>query len=84
MVIAKTIVLPGSWPRLVLEADLHDLFPLLAEGVLVADVDFDIGARVVEGVGVDALLDEGVAVLLAEVDALDALRAGSRCAPGRG
>ena len=65
--------LAGQLAGLVLEADLHDLFPLLAQRVLVADLDFDVRAGVVEAVGVDALLDEGVAVLLAEVHALDAL-----------
>ena len=65
---------------LVLEADLHDLFPLLAQGVLDADRDLDFGALVVEGVRVDALLDEGVAFLFAQVHALDAipLKAGLR------
>ena len=62
----------GQLAGLVLEAGLHDFLPLLAEGVLVADLDFDLRARVVEAVGVDALLDESVAVLLAEVHALDA------------
>ncbi len=63
----------GQLAGLILEADLHDFFPLLAQGVFVADFDFDLGAGVVEAVGVDALLDEGVAVLFAEVHALDAL-----------
>ena len=62
----------GQLARLILEAGLHDLLPLLPEGVSVADLDFDLRARVVETVGVDALLGEGVAVLLAEVYALDA------------
>ena len=72
--------LAGKLAGLILEADLHDFFPLLAEGVLVADLDFDLRAGVVDGVGVDALLDESVAVLLAEIHALDAfaLEAGVR------
>ena len=62
----------GKLAGLILEADLHDLFPLLAQGVVVADVDFDFGAGVVDGVGVDALLDEGVAIFLVQIRALDA------------
>src|SRR5439155_21880631 len=57
---------------LIVEAGPHDFLPLLAEGISVADFDFDLRACVVEAVGVDALLGESVAVLLAEVHALDA------------
>lgn len=57
---------------LIVEACLHDFLPLLAEGISVAHLDFDFRARVVEAVGVYALLGKGVAVLLAEVHALDA------------
>ena len=63
---------PGQLAGLILEAGLHDFFPLLAEGISVANLDFDLRARVVEAVGVDALLDESVAVLLAKVHPLDA------------
>ena len=45
----------GQLAGLILEAGLHDFFPLLAEGIFVADLDFDFRALVVEAVGVDAL-----------------------------
>ena len=54
--------LAGKLSRLVLVADLHDLFPLLAECVLVADPLFQVGARVVNVIGVESLLDQGVAL----------------------
>jgi hypothetical protein len=55
----------------------------LSEGVSVADLNFDLRARVVEAVGIDALLGESVAVLLAKVHALDAfaLETGVRLVP---
>src|ERR1035437_8152117 len=62
----------GQLAGLILEARLHDLLPLFAEGVSIADLDFDLRAPVVEAVGVDALLGESVAVFFAEVHALDA------------
>lgn len=69
---AKDDGLARELAGLVLEADVHDLLPLAAQGVAVADLDLDLGAAVVEGVGIEPLLDEGVAVLLGEIDALDA------------
>src|SRR3984957_16261521 len=62
--------LAGQLARLILEASLHDFLPLLAEGIFVADLDFDLGARVVGAVGGDTLLGESVPVLLAKVHAL--------------
>ena len=64
--------LAGQLAGLIFEACLHDFFPLLAEGVFVADFDFDLRALVIEAVGIDALLGECVAILLAEIHALDA------------
>src|SRR5437870_3280172 len=67
-----------SWQRglscqaaLVMQGVFHDFFPLAAKSVLVADQDLDIGAGIVDGVGINALLDERVAVFFAEINALD-------------
>ena len=65
--------LAGELARLILEARLHHFVPLLAQSVAVADGLFDVGAGIVDGVGVDSLLDQGVLVFLGELDALDAL-----------
>ena len=65
--------LAGQLPGLVLEAHFHHLFPLLAQRVPVADILFQLRARKVDLVRVDALLDQAVALFLAQVDAADAL-----------
>ena len=65
--------LAGKSTAAILDADVHDLFPLPAERVAVRDEHFKFGAGVVDGVGVEALLDESVAVFLGETSAPDAL-----------
>src|SRR4051812_33497691 len=64
--------LAGQLARLIFEAGLHDLLPLLAERISVAHFDFDFRAGVIEAIRVDALLGRGVAVFFAEVHSLDA------------
>ena len=46
--------LAGQVSAAVLDANLHDLFPLSAERILVADEHFQVGAGVIEPVGVEA------------------------------
>ena len=60
--------LAGKSAALILDADVHDLFPLLAQGVAVGDEHLDFRARIVDRVGVEALLDERIAVFLGEVE----------------
>jgi len=68
----------GQVPAAIPDADLHDLFPLATERITVGDEHFEVGTGVIEGVGIEALLDQGGAVLLAQVGPLDAfaLKAG--------
>jgi len=65
---------------LIEETVLHDLLPLFAERTAVAHVHFDFCASIVDLIRVDALLDERVSVLLAEVHTDDTvtLEAGLR------
>src|SRR5262249_8395020 len=63
--------LSGELAGPVLGAGLHALFPLFAQRVLIADDDLDVGTAVVNRIRVDALLDQGVAFVLAEVNALN-------------
>ena len=65
--------LAGKRAAAIFDADVHDLFPLLSQRISIRDEHLKIGACVVDGIGVEALLDEGIAVFLGEVSAPNAL-----------
>ena len=58
--------------RSILETNFHDLGPLLAQRVTVADGLLDLSALVIQIIGVNALLDQAVAVFLAQIHPPDA------------
>jgi hypothetical protein len=58
---------------LIQQAVLHDVLPLSAQRITVADEHFDVRARVVDLDWVDALLDKAVPVVFVEVHAFDAI-----------
>ena len=53
----KNDCLAWKLSRLVFEADFHNLFPLLAQGVFIADLNFNFRAFIVEVVRFNALLN---------------------------
>ena len=64
---------------MILETDFHDFFPLLPQRVFIADFDLYFRTGIVNGIGIDTLFDQRVAVFLGEIGALDAfaLKAGA-------
>ena len=60
--------LPGT----VLDTHVHQLFPLLAQGIPVGNVLLELGAFKIQLIRIDALLDQAVALLFAQLRAADA------------
>ena len=65
--------LPRQLPRRIFLARIPDLFPLLADGIAIADGRFQFRAFVVDVVGVESLFDQRVALLLGQVHAVNTL-----------
>lgn len=57
----------------VLDADVDNFFPLAPNRIFVGDKYFEIGARVINSIWVQALLDQGITIFVGKGGTLDAV-----------